>query len=122
MLPSIQDTYKKDSKIVLHIGGGVMAGIFGAGIITSFEEENIYPSIEAVYGSSVGVIIGAYFLANQSKLGSSIFYEDLIHDFIIPSYIPLGIYDRAWNKFISAIPFGLIRNPVDINYVINILT
>ena len=111
-----------NSKVIIHIGGGVMAGVFGAGVFTSLEEENTYPFIEAIYGSSAGAIIGAYFLANQSKLGSSIFYDNLIHDFIIPSYVPLGIYDRAWNKFISPISHGKMRNPIDINYVDNILT
>ena len=99
-----------------------MAGIFGAGIVTSLEEEDVYPYIEAIYGSSAGATIGAYFLANQSKLGSSIFYEDLIHNFITPSYVLLGIYDRAWNKFIAPIPRSKIRNPVDIDYVADIIT
>lgn len=99
-----------------------MAGVFGAGVVTSLEEENVYPYIEAVYGSSVGVIIGAYFLANQSKLGSSIFYEDLISGFITPSYVPLGIYDRAWNRFIAPLPHNKIRNPINIDYVADIMT
>lgn len=111
-----------DKKFILYIGGGVMAGIFGAGVVTSLEEENIYPYIEAVYGSSVGAIIGAYFLANQSKLGSSIFYEDLLHNFITPLYIPLGIYDRFWNRFIKKVPLSEIRNPIDINYILDIIT
>lgn len=120
----VSDTHKNinNSKFVLHIGGGVMAGIFGAGVVTSLEEENVYHYIEAVYGSSVGVVIGAYFLANQSRLGSSIFYEDLIHDFITPLYIPLGIYDRFWNRFIKKLSHKNIRNPVDIDYVMNIIT
>ena len=81
------------------MGGGVMAGIFGAGVVTSLEEENAYPFIEAVYGSSAGVMIAAYFLASQSKLGSSIFYEDLLNNFITPSYVPLGIYDRCKHRY-----------------------
>ena len=99
-----------------------MAGIFGAGVVTSLEEENAYPFIEAVYGSSAGVMIAAYFLASQSKLGSSIFYEDLLNNFITPSYVPLGIYDRCKHRFITPLPHGTIRNPIDINYVSDIIT
>lgn len=112
---------EENSKFVLYIGGGVMAGIFGAGVVTALEEENVYSRIEAVYGSSVGAIIGAYFLANQSRLGSSIFYEDLIHDFITPIYIPLGIWDRIWNRVIAPVSYKDMRNPIDIDYVMNII-
>lgn len=124
MLSMNSESYKKSvsRKVVLHVGGGIMAGIFSAGVVTSLEEENMYPYIEAVYGSSVGVIVGAYFLANQSKLGSSIFYEDLIHDFITPLYVPLGIYDRFWNRFIKKLSHKNIRSPVDIDYAMDIIT
>lgn len=113
---------KDDSKFVLYIGGGLMAGVFGAGVVNVLEENNIYNKIEAIYASSAGVFIASYFLANQTQIGASIFYEDLIHDFITPSYIPLGIYDRFYNRFIKTIPLDKIRNPVDINYLFNVVT
>lgn len=99
-----------------------MAGIFGAGIVTAFEEADMYDRVEAVYASSAGAIIASYFLSGQTKLGSSIFYEELTHDFIKPSYILLGIYDRFWNKFINKVPLEKIRNPIDIDYLFDIVS
>ncbi len=111
-----------NSKVVLYIGGGVMAGVFGAGVVTAFQKENFYRNIDAVYGSSGGALTAAYFLAGQSELGSSIFYDDLINEFIKPNYILLGIYDRFRNKFICHLPVSQIRNPINIDYVFDIIS
>ncbi len=112
---------KTKKKIILYFGGGAMSGIFGAGIITKLQEMNFYNKIEAIYGTSAGAIIGAYFLTKQSELGSSIYYENLIKDFILPGNIPYGFFQRLWNGYIHKIPKRKIINALDINYLFSII-
>jgi len=69
--------------IIIIIEEGVMRGVFGAGVVTAFQEANIYPRVCSVYGSSAGAHDAAYFLAQQTRLGSSIYYEDLLGDSFI---------------------------------------
>lgn len=112
---------KNDSKFVLYVGGGVMAGVFGAGVVNALEKNNIYENIEAIYASSAGAVVSSYFLSGQTELGASIFYEDLISDFIRPIYVPLGTYDRFLNKYIKKIPVSNMRNPINIDHVIDVV-
>lgn len=112
---------EKDKKIILYIGGGAMAGIFGAGVMAALLREDYCNKIKTVYASSAGVLVAAYFLAGQPE-GASIFYDDLIRNFITPAYIPLGIYDRFVNRFIKRLPPDKIRNPIDIDYAFRIIT
>ena len=72
------------NKVVLYLGGGSMAGVFGAGVVTRLQEENFYKHIKVAYGASAGAFNLAYFLAKQSELGSKIYWEDLTYDFISP--------------------------------------
>ena len=66
-----------NDKVVFYFGAGGMSGVFGAGIGTELEESNIYSKIEAIYGCSAGAFNAAYFLARDSRLGSSIYWENL---------------------------------------------
>lgn len=86
-------------KVVVFLGGGSMEGIFGAGIVTKFQEKNIYPQISTIYGASAGAYNMAYFLSKQTKLGSTIYYEDLIKGFIFPFRFFKSIFDRILNKY-----------------------
>lgn len=85
-------------KIVLYLGGGMMSGVFGAGIVTGLEEANAYPHIKAIYGGSAGAFNGAYFLAHQSRLGSTIYHEDLPHRFF------------SWRKILKGSNKAIDRN------------
>lgn len=76
-------------KFVLFLGGGTMSGMFGMGVLRAFQQANIYKQIEAVYGVSAGALNGAYFLAGQSDLGATVYYDDLVSGFIRPAKIPL---------------------------------
>lgn len=109
------------NKVILYLGGGSMSGIFGAGVVTSLQKMNFYDKIEAIYAGSAGVMNGAYFLAEQSELGSSVYYEDLTTNFIFPYNVPVGIIQRFWNKYINELPIKKICNAVDIDYVIDII-
>jgi len=110
------------SKYILYINGGVMAGIFGAGVVTALEESGIYDKWKAIYGSSAGALTAAYFLSGQAKLGSSIFYDDLVHDFITPRYVPLGTWDRFRSRYFKKLPVERMRNPIDINYLFEVVS
>lgn len=63
--------------LILVLDGGVMRGLFGAGVVTALQEADIYPRIHSIYAASAGAHNAAYFLARQTRLGSSIYYEDL---------------------------------------------
>lgn len=88
-------------KVVLYLGGGAMAGVFGAGIVTGLQESDFYDRVDTIYSSSAGVFNMAYFLSRQTRLGSSIYYEDLIHDFIHSGKLLLGLFQRYGNRSLS---------------------
>lgn len=105
------------SKTILYFSGGTMQGIYGAGVVTALEDANVYDRIEAVYSTSAGSLVAAYFLARQSRLGSAMMLEDLVHDFISPSKFILGMYDRMWHYYIRNTPRETWRNAIDIEYL-----
>lgn len=107
--------------IVIYIGGGGMLGVFGAGVVTALEEMNGYPRIKAVYGASAGALDAAYFLAHRSALGSSIYYEDLLENFIHLENLVAGALQRMWNGWIRPIPREKIVNAVDIKYALDVI-
>lgn len=98
-----------------------MSGVFGAGVVTRLQELNFYNKIEAVYATSAGVMNGAAFLAKQMEIESSIYYEDLIKNFIFPENIPRGALQRIWNGYIHEIPRKKILQVINIDYLIYIL-
>ncbi len=98
-----------------------MSGVFGAGVVTALQEMDIYNKIEAVHATSAGALNGAYFLARQSVLGSSIYYEDLTKDFIKKHNVPFGVAQRFWNRYINKLPREIIRDAVDIDYLLDVV-
>ncbi len=113
---------KNKPKKVLYIGGGAMAGVWSAGVCHSLLlDPNIFQKISAVYASSSGAMVASYFLANQCEVGPTIFYDDLIHNFIIPRHVPLTFFDLFVNKFIHPVAAEKMRNTLDINYVFNVV-
>lgn len=105
------------SKTIFYLGGGAMAGVFSGGVITRLQEINFYDKIEAIYAGSSGAMNAAYFLSKQTKLGSTIYLDDLTHNFILPKNIPLGIAKLIWNKYIKKLPKDDTRYAVNIDYV-----
>ena len=101
-------------KAVLYIGGGAMAGVFGAGVVTGLQEVNAYEKFSHAYGASAGAFDIAYFLAKQTRKGSSIYWEDLIKGFINFSNLPKAIMNIILGR-------KNFPNVVDINYVIKVV-
>lgn len=93
-----------------------MQGVFGAGVATALQEANLYPRIHSVYSSSAGAHNAAYFLSRQTRLGSSIYYEDLtgrqfIHVERLWRFIG-GCVRRLWDRRAP------IRALADLDYLI----
>lgn len=112
-------TTKGMNKVILYIGGGAMSGVFSAGVLAKLLEVNFYDTIEAIYAGSSGAVNAAYFLARQNY--SSVYWEELTHNFILPSHIPYGFLQLLRNRFISPLPEENAKNVIDIDYVLAIL-
>lgn len=96
---------------------GTTQGVFWAGVVTALEEENLYPRIRKTFGVSAGAMNLSYFLARQSRLGSSIYFDDLsTRKFIRPCYVPVGIAGRFIHRYIANIPLKYRVKPVDVDY------
>ena len=81
-----------------------MSGVFGAGVVTELEAADVYDKIEAIYACSAGAFNAAYFLARDSELGSSIYWEDLTYGRFV-----------NFKRILQRKPNG-----VDINYLMDV--
>jgi predicted patatin/cPLA2 family phospholipase len=64
-------------RVALCIEGGAMRGVTSAGMVSALEELGLLHAFDAVYGSSGGALNGAYLLAGQAALGTTIYYENI---------------------------------------------
>lgn len=65
-------------RIGLAIEGGGMRGAVGAGMVAALHELGFGDAFDAVYGSSAGALVGAYFISKQlPRFGPSVYYECL---------------------------------------------
>jgi predicted patatin/cPLA2 family phospholipase len=87
------------ARVVLAIEGGAMRGVVSAGMVSALEHLGMTDAFDAVYGSSAGAINGAYFLAGQARLGTTIYAEDINNRHFIDLRRPLtgrSIVDLAF--------------------------
>ena len=56
-----------------------MRGVISAGMVVALEQLGCSRCFDAVYGSSAGAINGAFFVAGQAGLGTTIYYENINH-------------------------------------------
>lgn len=106
---------------IIYFGGGTMKGVFSAGVATAFQKHNLYPHVDAVYGASAGVMTGAYFLSQQMQLGATVYWEDLPSQFISPKNGFIGALQRFQDRFISPVQGDIMRDAVNIDYLMHIL-
>ena len=66
-----------------------MRGVISAGMVVALEQMGWLGCFDAVYGSSAGALNGAYFVAGQAALGTTIYYEDINHRNFIDLLRPL---------------------------------
>ena len=65
-------------KVALVIEGGGMRGCVSAGMVCAIHHLNLSDTIDAVYGSSAGTIVGAYFITKQLPFfGPEVYYDRL---------------------------------------------
>ena len=77
------------ARIALVIEGGAMRGVVSAGMVGALEELGLTDAFDGIYGSSAGAINGAYFLAGQARLGTTIYAEDINNRHFIDLLRPL---------------------------------
>jgi predicted patatin/cPLA2 family phospholipase len=66
------------ARLALVIEGGGMRGVVSAGMVTALHELGIRDPFDLVVGTSAGALAGAFYLAGQPAMGTSMYYEDLI--------------------------------------------
>lgn len=65
-------------KVALSIEGGGMRGCVSAGMVCAIHYLNLTDTIDAVYGSSAGTIVGAYLITGQLPwFGPEVYYDRL---------------------------------------------
>lgn len=64
-------------RIALVIEGGAMRGVISGGMVTALETLGLRDCFDVVIGASAGAAAATYFVAGQSALGTSIYYEDI---------------------------------------------
>lgn len=55
-----------------------MRGIVSAGMVTALEQLGLTASFDFIVGTSAGALAGAFLLAGQPGMGTSLYYEELI--------------------------------------------
>ena len=73
-------------KLGLVIEGGGMRGVVAGGMISALESLGVKNVFDVVYGTSAGAIIGAYFVADQARVGTTIYYENINNSRFISRY------------------------------------
>jgi len=77
-LLGINNRGHKRYKTALIINEGMMWGAYSGGVVIGLEKMGMSDVFDYIIGISSGAATGAYFLSHQSRLGSSIYYEDLV--------------------------------------------
>jgi len=68
-------------RLGLAIEGGAMRGVIAGGMVAALESHGFRPEcFDAVFGSSAGAVSGAYYLAEQARWATTIYFEDVIDD------------------------------------------
>jgi predicted patatin/cPLA2 family phospholipase len=69
---------RRDAAVLgLCIEGGAMRGVVSAGMVAGLEQLTLLPVFDLVIGSSAGAANGAYLVAGQATVGSTIYYENI---------------------------------------------
>ncbi|MFA6226897.1 MAG: patatin-like phospholipase family protein [Candidatus Paceibacterota bacterium] len=101
-------------KITLVLYGGVMAGVAGGASVIALEELGLSGVFDNIFVVSAGLPNASYFLSKQTKLGTSIYYEDLNDRKFINFW-------RFWNPINTDKVVNAIRylKPLDVKNVLS---
>ena len=70
-------SYDDGRRLALVVEGGGMRGVLSAGCELALEKLGCRDVFDEVYGTSSGAVNAAYFLAGQTELGISIYFDDI---------------------------------------------
>ncbi len=95
---NLSGPFNDGKKINLVLFGGIMMGVTGGATVIALEELGLTNAFDNIFVVSAGLPNASYFLSKQTKLGTSIYYENLNR-----------------RKFINFFKFW---NPADVNKVV----
>jgi predicted patatin/cPLA2 family phospholipase len=73
-----QESRQDACRVALAIEGGGMRGCVSAGMVAAINFLGLQDTVDVVYGSSAGTVIGSYFITRQVQwLGPEIYYDSL---------------------------------------------
>jgi predicted patatin/cPLA2 family phospholipase len=75
---SLPGARSDDATVALVLEGGGMRGIVSAGMVTALDMLGLTNSVDYIVGTSAGALAGAFLLAGQPGMGTSLYYEELI--------------------------------------------
>ncbi|KAJ1440264.1 acyl transferase/acyl hydrolase/lysophospholipase [Ochromonadaceae sp. CCMP2298] len=115
------------ARIAIAIEGGGMRGAVGAGMITAFNYLGLQDSIDVVYGSSAGSLVGAYFLAEQvPHYGLEVYYDILPaagREFIDAQSIlrscGLGLFDLRFKSIVDLFTDRMGKPVLNLSYLLD---
>ena len=118
---------KDGKKVAIAIEGGGMRGCVAAGMISALTHLNLTDSVDIVYGSSAGSLVGAYFISGQLPYeGPEVYYDILTSagkDFIdsqsILRSIGLGLFDLRFSSFVSLFKDRMGKPVLNLDYLLN---
>eukprot|EP01039_Chlorochromonas_danica_P009973 gene9972-11023_t len=116
---------KDPHRVAIAIEGGGMRGCVGAGMITAVWYLGLQDSVDVVYGSSAGSLVGAYFIAQQLPYyGPEVYYDVLTtagKDFIDAQSIlrscGLGLLDLRLKSLKSLFTDRMGKPVLNLNYL-----
>lgn len=101
-------------KIGLVLFGGAMLGVGGGGAVSALEDLGLSEAFDEIYVVSAGLPNASYFLSKQTKIGTSIYYQDLNGRKFINLF-------KIWKVACTDVVVDVIRNikPLDVRKVIS---
>lgn len=101
-------------KIILVLWGGIMRGARGAGSVIALSDLGLQNAFDEIHTVSAGFPLASYFLAGQTRLGMSLFYDDLVSTKFLNRL-------RFWKGMDIAYLMDCFRKskPLDIDSVLN---
>jgi hypothetical protein len=114
-------------KIALAIEGGGMRGCVAGGMVTAVWHLGLQDTIDVVYGSSAGSLVGAYFISRQLPyFGTEIYYDVLTsagQDFIDAQAIlracGLGLFDLRADSLIKLFTDRMGKPVINLDYLLD---
>jgi predicted patatin/cPLA2 family phospholipase len=80
-------------KTLLLLPGGGQAGVVEAGGVVALEKLGLRDAFDNIVGISTGAGVGWYFMANETAIGTSIYFDDNVKNHFVNFYRPWKLMD-----------------------------